>query len=128
MSQSKQLEIIAEVNIGEEKVVQVSSLELNEEKKQAVIAIALTNSRIHGLFDQGAKVTDFNPAYYIDLETSLVEFEAEIRITLDDKLYVALIDLGNEKLKSFITRLRWTPCLGQGRGLIKREPCHPQGV
>ena len=24
--------------------------------------------------------------------------------------------------------LRWTPCLGQGRGLIKREPCHPQGV
>jgi hypothetical protein len=34
MSQSKQLEIIAEVNIGEEKVVQVSSLELNEEKNR----------------------------------------------------------------------------------------------
>ncbi|MDD4794407.1 MAG: hypothetical protein PHU18_04065, partial [Dehalococcoidales bacterium] len=41
---------------------------------------------------------------------------------------------GNLKDKGTVNNLqeevevRWTPCLGQGRGLIKREPCHPQGV
>jgi hypothetical protein len=97
-----ELLIIAEVNIGKKEVIQVSSLELNDENKQEIISIAGTDTRIQNLLDQGAEITSFKPAYNINLETSFVQLDVEIRITLDDELYVALIDIETEEVKSFI--------------------------
>jgi hypothetical protein len=97
-----ELLIIAEVDTGKKEVVKISSLELNDKNKQEIIAIAGTDTRIESLLDQGAEITSFKPAYNINLETKFVQLDVEIRITLNDKLYVALIDLENEEVKSLI--------------------------
>ena len=97
-----ELLIITEVNTQKEEVVQVSTLELNDEKKQEITAIASTDPGVQSLLDRGAEITEFNTTYNIDIDAGRVDLRVNIWITLNGKKHIAIIDPEGEKVLSLI--------------------------
>ncbi|MBN1369684.1 MAG: hypothetical protein JW954_05565 [Dehalococcoidaceae bacterium] len=94
--------LIAEVNTGKQEVVNISSFEVDPETSRQINAIIASDSRIKALLAQGAEVTSLKPLYYLDLETGFVNFKVDVRISLNEKDYSAIVDTEQGKVVTFI--------------------------
>ncbi len=107
--------LIVEVNPGIKEVIQLYSLELTAEVKQRAIDIAVTDSRIQNLVEQGANMSSFFPMYYIEIQESIssdgtiykegsVEFRIGMRINFSEDEYAVYINLTKGEV-DFLTRI-----------------------
>jgi anti-sigma factor RsiW len=101
--------LIVEVNPSTQEVVELSCLELTNEVRQKVMDIAMTDSRIQDLLEQGAYISSFLLSYYININENIgpgdntyikgsVEFRIIIGIKLHEDEYIASVNLEKEEV------------------------------